>query len=452
MEKIKRTARALVPVTVAGLISWPFGFPPIPVLFGAVLSIITYYGWEPGYAAGEKVYRAIQDFRVGVRITEEKMPPPTPRPPAPRTAPSEDREREERVRPDAPTVPMTDHLVPEPTRDVGQMVQGFMVGTGVTGKPVYMPRLTSVWVAGVGGSGKTVDVVGLVTQTVPMYKGNVRIAVIDPHMHTPSPDSLVARLSPLSPFYLKIPGLSNPVSGGSAALELIRCLDGELMRRKAGGDSSQAIVVVVDEVTDLFDDPEISGPLRALLLKINEQARKVHIFAIIASQQLKSSRIQGTELRNTVATFLLHNMPPALARQVVPEEYAAEAFRLAVGKAIYSSMGQAEVVTIQDISTEEIASRIAPYLPLSTEMVAGYSGDNTVDVPATEIVQGELVPPEPGIAEVMAIWETYMILNKDLSYSEDSAIRALAIDVYGPEDPNREEKVRRALKLGEEHL
>lgn len=432
--KMIRIARSAVPLIAAILIAWPFGFPPGILFIGAVLSYLVYQYWEGAYSNGERVYRFLRDLPKTL-VSEVKQPPPP------------------ETRHSAPTEPITGHLVPDPApsptpppspvvlpnpQPTEDEEPAFVIGSTEDGRTIELDEISSLGVGGVPGSGKTVSMLGLATQAVVKYKGNVRFLLVDPHMNSGSGDALSARMAPLAPFYLRVPGIPNPVSGGGAWIKWLKQQAKDRIGGKVPKDQQFKIVLMADEFTALLDDPEISEPLTELLLLINEQARKVGIFALVASPAWKSSRIQGTDIRNTIASFLVHNMPPAIARQLLPYEEAERANRLAKGQAIFSSFGLVETVRVQLMTERDIARCIQPYLPTTK--------------PETVLEEATAIVPEPSIAEVRSIWETYMILNQELHYEEDSAIRALAIDVYGPGDPHGIEKVKKALKLGEEHL
>lgn len=452
----KRTILIIVIVIGSILLTGPLGLSPAFLIAGVVLAFII--GGKGDQAAAQ----VIQQGRVTVTEIREKMRRSEPIPPPP--APSEPfRPGGDRTRPDAPTVALrpkdeviTGHLVLDPTEvlppdepEPAVIEPDFLIGTTEDGKDITLKRITSMGVGGVPGSGKTVAMVGLSTQAVVKYKGNIRIVVVDPHMYTGSDEALSSRMSPLAPFYLNVQNLPNPVSGGDDLLKWMRWLTQEAKDRKAGKGGKVNILLVVDEFTDLMDDEEMSGPLTELIRLINEQARKMGIFALVASPAWKSSRVQGTDIRNTLSAFLVHHMTPNIARQLLPYEEAEKANRLEVGQAIFSSFGKVETVRVPYLSAKDIARCIQPYLPVKTEKPLS---DQAIPVSGELVLPDQDDPlPDPGIAEVKAIWETYQILDEGLRYDEDNIIRALAIDFY-PGDPRGQEKVRRALKLGEEHL
>lgn len=418
----KRTILITAITIISTILVGPLGFSPAISVVGLVLCVII----------GKKGDRVAVDLfqRGRVTVTEitrkaERVPPPEP------------------VRHDTPTVPIEGHFRPVTAHE---SERAFTIGTTEDGRVIELDEISSLGVGGVTGSGKTVSVVGLCTQAVVKYQGAVRFLVVDPHMHTGSPDALSARMSPLAPFYLDIGVLPNPVSGGGDLVTWLEYLTKEARDRidgKVPWDGRQKIVLVVDEFTAIMDDPALSPLLSRLLLLINEQARKVDMFALVSSPQWKASRVSGTEVRNTIASFLVHNMPPNIARQLVPCAEAETANRLTKGQAIFSSFGVVEVVRVPLRQAARILEDIEPFLP----------------EPAPTPVFGEVVSaeepeedlPEPPITDIRAIWETYQILDRDLKYAEENIIRALAIDFY-PEDPRGKEKVMRALKLGEENL
>jgi hypothetical protein len=386
----------------------------VPLLVGIALSIITtgvvwialgcmiaYVGWQKGeelFSGATRVIETVREPRRIEPLTARMILPPI---------------EKEAVEP-APKLLEPVKVKTNEGRTVFKPGMDFAIGVTDTGEEITMPKLRSVWVAGVGGMGKTVDMVSLAMQAVIKYSGEVRFVIIDPHMSA-GPDALASRMAPLSPFLLREADFPNPVSGGAPVIVWINWLKDLAVKRKAGLDASMRIIIMVDEFTSLLDDEELSEPLNKLLMHINEEARKINMFAIVASQQVKSSRIKGTELRNTVGTFMLHNMPPALARQVVPEEFAAQSNRLKVGQAIYSSAGEQAIVRVVNRSSAEITERVTPYLPME------YMQPKEEDFPL-ELRE--------------SVIETHEMFL-ELGYDPEKAISVVALDAFGTGDKAR---------------
>lgn len=437
----KRTALIVGIIAGSILLIGPLGLSPVFLIMGLVLSVIV-------AKKGDRVaVELIQRGQVTVTEIREKRKKPEPTHPNAPTVPLKPKEE-----------PITGHFVlqpdpsppPPPDPEPDNQEPAFMIGTTEDGRTITLDEISSLGVGGVPGSGKTVAMVGLCTQAVVKYRGNIRFLVVDPHMRSGSKETLSARMAPLAPFYLNVENLPNPVYGGGDLLKWIKWLDKQAKDRIGGNvpwNQQTRLVLVADEFTALLDSDDICDPLTNLLLLINEQARKVGLFALVASPQWKSSRVQGTEVRNTIASFLVHNMTPNIARQLLPYEEAEKANRLQKGQAIFSSFGQVEVVRVPFMSTSDIERCVQPYLPVVGERPIPVFGELVIDdKPAVDDQT-----PEPGIAEVKRVWQTYNMLNRDLEYDEENVILALAIHCY-PGDPRGQEKVRRALKLGEEHL
>lgn len=432
----KRTILIIGIIAGSIILVGPLGLSPAILFIGLVLSIVV--GNKGDRVAAQIIERGrvtITEIREKNRKAEQVPPLSVP------------------VRPDAPTVPFTEdivtgHLVEEETLAPDEEDPAFVLGTTEDGRTVTMDEISSLGVGGVPGSGKTVSMVGLACQAVAKYKGNIRFLVVDPHMHSGSPQALSARMSPLSPFYLNVPGLPNPVSGGDALVKWMEWFTKEAKERLSGKESGKKFVLVVDEFTALMEDEKVAPMLNSLITKINEQARKVGMFALLASPAWKANRVNGTDVRNTIASFLVHNMPPNIARQLIPYAEAEKANLLAKGQAIFSSFGEINKVRVPMMSHSDIVRCVSPYLPANFEEEASMGKGPTVSGRGEE----SEAESEPSIAEVRSIWETYQILDKELRYDEENIIRALALDVYGPEDPKRIEKVKKALKLGEDHL
>ena len=228
-----------------------------------------------------------------------------------------------------------------------------------TGEPIRMPELTSLGIGGGQGSGKTVTTLSLMMQAVARTSGRVRFIVSDPHMYVANDQPLMAKAQPLVPFFLtldevretvqddddryhdlldkmEVNMVTNPTEGGDELKMWMSVVKMEMDRRlkgKVGG----TWVIVIDEFGVVAD---LVAPV---LEQINSQARKVDMFALLVSQEWKATRIGGSELRHSIVSFAVHNMPESIASLIVPPNIARQAPTMHVGQAILHSRGVTRV-------------------------------------------------------------------------------------------------------------
>lgn len=441
-----------VVLTLGG--TWLFNLGPGVLFFGLTFA----YLW---FKYGGKAVHQVQQIVGRVRVTEVKeVEPPLGPPPSPRKVeaptPPEILEVEGKlILPPLDSREETELLLPPPPAPPPPIIAGihfkpgmdFVLGFDKGGKAVTMPEMTSLGIGGVQGVGKTVSTSSIATQFVVKYGGEARLLVIDPHMLTNSDNSLAKRMEPLTPFLLSsgLSDMPNPVSGGQELLNWLNWLEGQVKGRLKGTPWSEKWLIVVDEFVGLLEDEgeEVVEKVNKLLEYINSHARKADVFAVVTSPQWKSTKLGGTDLRGSIASFLLHQMPAAIARQMVPVEVANLAPSLRVGEAILYSKGNSALGTVPWIKPADMKRAVQPYIPEPTVMepLMPRPEKETFVTPLTGL------SGEPTFEEVMALYCTYKALL-DLGHSEESAARAISIDYYGTYN---EERIEKILALGEKY-
>lgn len=337
-----------------------------------------------------------------------------------------------------------------------------------SGKPITKRKLSSMGIGGRQSVGKTVSMLSLITQSIPKYNGNIKFLVIDPHMHIDpeeeeADNSLAVKLAALGPFLLKVPGagrdsvFSNPVSGGKKLQQWLQWLEREYKERlgtedKPGKKSDCYIAIVIDEFGSLLNDPTIGPALVSLLIQINEQARKVKMFALVASPTWKASRMNGTDLRNSIASFVIHNMPTAIASQIVDADAAKLAPKLKTGQGIVYSDGDAVTGWVPYAKPVDLEYYVDKYAHKAVQMLPppkrANPASSTVTVPTK---QGAVVAPSdvPSYEEGLLVHRYYGMLREVSDDPDDLIVTKIAVLVYGTEAAK--DKVVRVMQLKEKH-
>ena len=282
----------------------------------------------------------------------------------------------------------------------------------LTGNPVQIPRITSLGIGGMQGSGKTVTTLLLMMEAVAKYNGRIRFIVTDPHMFVEGEEALMAMAQPLLPFFLSIAelhdtvpesdheyhalldrleNLPNPTIGGSELkgwMDVVRLE----MERRLRGKTGLVWVIVMDEFVDIMSDEETAGPVALMLERLNQQGRKMGMFALLVSQEWKATRTGGSELRHSIVTFVLHNMAESIARLIVPPDVAHQAMSMDVGQAILHSRGMSKVVRVPYVNEQDAEWLMARYDPKPMKMqireiskLTIEREPNAINAPYTEI-------------------------------------------------------------------
>lgn len=258
---------------------------------------------------------------------------------------------------------------------------GFPTGEDDNG-PVELPELTSLGIGGGQGTGKTVDTFSLMLQGIAKYNGRIRFLVIDPHMFAATDQSLSSKVGSLHPFFLNYDGLHNPVAGGAELEEWVRVVREEMRARKAGerGQKPDMWVLVIDEFAEVAESENGDGVID-LVRQINQQARKLSMFAIIASPDWTAKTLGGTEIRHSVVSFIMHNMPTDVSDLILPSAGARQTPTLERGEVIFWTRGTLRRCKVP-LATARDAEELMPH----------YESRSYVDAAEKTVA---LVPPMP---------------------------------------------------------
>lgn len=336
----------------------------------------------------------------------------------------------------------------------------FVLGVREDGTIIEMKGLSSLGIGGRQGMGKTVSMLSLVTQSIPIYNGNIKFVVVDPHMNIDpeeeeADNSLAVKLAALEPFLMKLPGYENPVSGGKKLVAWLRWLEHEYKERlgtdeKPGKKADCYLVIVIDEFGSLLNDAQVGPLLVNLLVQINEQARKVKMFALVASPTWKASRMQGTDLRNSIATFVLHNMPANIAQQIVDPDVAKRTPKLTTGEAITYSKGEMDQGSVPHAKPVDLAYYVEQYAHKSVQLLPEPKRAVPASSPTVPGKQGGVISSEvPTYEEGLLVHRYYSMLREVSDDSDDVILTKIAVLVYGNEKSKG--KVMRVMDLHAKH-
>lgn len=295
--------------------------------------------------------------------------------------------------------PMPEMLLPMPVEEKAEfpktfremLHQGFVApGAPMSlafneeeGDPIKLPGVSTLGIGGFPGMGKTVTTSLLMMLSIAKHNGQIRFLVFDPHMYSDTDESLVESVEVLSPFFLTwedvratvpeddaeylnalegVRGLQNPSSGEDADIERWMKIVQLEMKRRLRGKKGDVWVIVMDEFAEVMSGASAKA-VATVLEKINQQARKVEMFAFLISQEWKVSRTGGSELRNSIASFVLHSMPESVAGLIVPSDVASKAMRLDVGEIILYNRGRDQQGRVPFVDEGDMETLVGLYQP-----------------------------------------------------------------------------------------
>ncbi len=301
--------------------------------------------------------------------------------------------------------------------------------------------LYSTAIAGLPGAGKTTTQRFVAAQSA---LSGARFVVVDPQAQA-GDESLAATLAPLAGCQL-----CEPAETERAILDAVRLVADLGERRAAGRDADRRPVLLwCDEATGLLGHSAIGPQLARLLEQIAQRYRKVGIFASISGQIWTASRTGGSELRDSLASVLVHRLKRSQARLLLPAGEAAAAERLAVGQVLLwrAGAGSVESLTIPNTTAEDVRR--------AAQLVAGASataaGGTAAAAPATSGQAAAAAPdapaeaPQPDAGSVLEV----LLSSPPSAPGSPSALpasvaRALALFDAGDELPKA---IRAAFEL-----
>lgn len=271
----------------------------------------------------------------------------------------------------------------------------FTLAYGDNYEPIQFDRLTSLGIGGFPGSGKTVTTLLILLEAVAKYNGHIRFLVVDPHMYA-GDDALVPKIQALSPYFLTVQDilatvsvsdhdyhsllkrasdLANPLEGGDGLRMWMKIVEMEMDRRKHG-KKGDTWVIVMDEFVSLMHDPKVAGPVSKMIEALNQQARKMGMFSLLISQQWKASALNGsTDLRQSIPTFIVHNMPEHIACLILPSVHARQASQLEIGQVLIYHNGHVQKGHVPCATPEDadfVSEYYLPYVPPPTRLTSTF--------------------------------------------------------------------------------
>src|SRR6266568_870083 len=241
----------------------------------------------------------------------------------------------------------------------------FVLGFDERNEAIRMPTLTSLGIGGGQGFGKTSTAFLVMLEAIVKYGGEVEFLEIDPHLDVAGEESLYAKTKSLEPFFMSYFTLPNPVGlfGEEDKVEAwVEVWNTQFQWRMRGGEGPMW-VMVIDEGAAVFSS-RISKKVSKLLENINRQARKVKMFAIVISQEWKASRTGGSEMRDSIVTYMLHNTPERISGLLVPSDVARQTPRLRIGEAILYCQGTDRRGMVPLVSVVDAERLVRAYRPI----------------------------------------------------------------------------------------
>lgn len=265
----------------------------------------------------------------------------------------------------------------------------FVLSYDQEGLPITMSRLTSLGIGGYPGSGKTVTTLVIMLEAIIKYNGKIKFLVVDPHMEVEGDESLVSKIEALSPFFLTLGdvrstvapddhdylallnriALFNPLSGGEELRLWMQVIDMELQRRLVG-KTGDTWVIVMDEYAALMTrDQAVARSVASVIEQINNQARKMNMFSLLISQNWKVSRTGSSELRDSIATFVLHQMPQSVAKLITTDDVAPKVAKLKRGEMILTFNGEEKRGMVPYADESDAETVLALYRPQTSMLL-----------------------------------------------------------------------------------
>lgn len=227
---------------------------------------------------------------------------------------------------------------------------GFLLGYDAqTNEPVIADwqQLYSALVGGQSGSGKSTAIRGILAQSA--LQGG-QFLVVDPH-YGAGEESLGASLDPLRGLML-----ADVASDDRGIVEALRYVVDVGRRRLAGAGDHTPIVLIVDEVTALFQRSAVREELDSALRMIATETRKVGVYAFCIGQNFHGE-IMPTTARDNFVSMYGCRMRKNIARVMSGNnEFAKIAETLTIGQAVWQApSGETRVLAVPNCTQEHLA-------------------------------------------------------------------------------------------------
>lgn len=176
----------------------------------------------------------------------------------------------------------------------------------VTGELVRLTNeeLYNVGVGGASGAGKSWTIAALSAQHI---LAGGKLIIIDPHGR--KPEGLTPRLMPFAPAFFCAPAIDPP--DVAAVVKMVRS---EVQKRK-GGRGGKPWLVVVDEYAALMRS-SVAEEVGAMVEELGQEGRGFGLTALVSSQVWNGTRAGGSEVRDALASHIVHRLRPAQARML----------------------------------------------------------------------------------------------------------------------------------------
>lgn len=158
---------------------------------------------------------------------------------------------------------------------------------------VNFERYKTVWFVGGSDTGKTNTVYGKVQEAVERI--HAKLIICDPHKF--KPDSLSNKLAGFTPVFLR--PIAQTTEEIVASLEAFKA---EFTQRLNGGDCSQKVLLVVDEVNNLNRNEQVRKLLKDIVFICGEESRGFGMYGYFISQ--KAAHLKW--LRDSALTIIVH--------------------------------------------------------------------------------------------------------------------------------------------------
>lgn len=213
-------------------------------------------------------------------------------------------------------------------------------------------NLYSALVGGQSGSGKSTAIRNVLAQSA--LQGG-KFLVIDPH-YDAGEESLGQSLQPLKPLML-----ADVAHDDKTMLDTLSYIM-DIGNRRLNGDTDRTpVVLVVDEVTALFQRSNVADKLRNALQMISTETRKVGVYAFCIGQNF-DGRIMDTTVRNNFVSMIGCRMRKDVGRVMSGNtEFGKKVESLTVGQMIWQApTGEQYIINVPNC-TQNHLQNVARY-------------------------------------------------------------------------------------------